>query len=170
MSIQKSAFRNQHFGFTLIELLVVLAIIGILAGLVLASLSSSRARARDAQRKSDLRQIRTALSLRQVDIGSYPNYDTGEFIRNMATSFIEAPPSTKKYLQNLPTDQKYKDTTQDYCYRSYQNAHAYILWAQLEVPSDPDRYQPLKNEPRGVIGTLDCKGITGGTRYFLESE
>jgi len=59
-------------GFTLIELLVVISIIGILATLVTANLNSARSRARDSARKSDLRNIQTALRLYFNDKGFYP--------------------------------------------------------------------------------------------------
>lgn len=59
-------------GFTLIELLVVVAIIGILASLIMANLVGIRQRARDAQRKSDLRQVQSAAELYRSDTGSYP--------------------------------------------------------------------------------------------------
>jgi len=60
-------------GFTLIELLVVIAIIGILASVVLTSLASAREKSQLARVKADLKQIRTALALLEIDTGRWPN-------------------------------------------------------------------------------------------------
>jgi len=59
-------------GFTLIELLIVIAIIGVLSTLLMANFIGVRQRARDAQRKSDIRQIQSALELYRSDNGIYP--------------------------------------------------------------------------------------------------
>ncbi len=47
--------------FTLIEMLVVIGIIALLSGIILVSLNSSRAKARDAKRISDIAQIQLSL-------------------------------------------------------------------------------------------------------------
>lgn len=59
-------------GFTIMELLVVIAIIAILASVVLASLSSTQAKARDARRMEDVSSIQKALALYSVSHGRYP--------------------------------------------------------------------------------------------------
>src|SRR3989344_6120473 len=63
--------RNFTTGFTIIELLVVILIVGVLATVVLGSFSTSRIKARNAQRMSDLTQIQLALEQYYDDFGYY---------------------------------------------------------------------------------------------------
>ena len=59
----------------MIELLVVISIIGILSSFSVVSLNTTRAKARDALRKGEMAQLRTALSLYYDDNGRYPICD-----------------------------------------------------------------------------------------------
>lgn len=68
-------------GFTLVELLVVVAIIGLLTGMVVISIQQVKAKARDAQRVSDINSLATALALYHNDFNRYPAH----------TGYIENP-------------------------------------------------------------------------------
>lgn len=108
--------------FTLIELLVVVSLIGILATLVIANMNAARERARDATRKSDLRNIQTALRLYYNDNSSYPIVSVLPAWGNSWTP----------YMNVLPADPL---TSQSYIY-TYIDSDDYILKACLENKSD----------------------------------
>lgn len=65
---------NAGFGFTLIELLIAIAIIGVLASSLVLALDpvGQIAKSRDAERKSDLKQIGIALDAYYSDNNRYP--------------------------------------------------------------------------------------------------
>ena len=58
-------------GFTLIKLLVVVAIIGILASVVVASLNTARRKATDVKVKQQLSSVRSAAETYYLSAGNY---------------------------------------------------------------------------------------------------
>jgi general secretion pathway protein G len=126
-------------GFTLIELLVVVSLIGVLATLVLANFNAARQRGRDAQRKSDLRNIQAALRLYYNDYGKYPTGAGGVIMGcgatadtacDWGTSTFAA--GTQTYMSTLPDD-PLQDITYQYTRVDLDN---YILSSCLENKSD----------------------------------
>lgn len=76
-------------GFTLIELMVVIAIIGLLASVVMASLNDVRSKARDTARIQTLRQIETALYSYYSNNGFYPKIMHGLGVESVCGSQTE---------------------------------------------------------------------------------
>lgn len=119
--------KNKTKGFTLIELLVVVAIISLLSSIVLSSLNSARAKARDARRLSDLHQIRNALELYFDDKGSYPEqYNTNSYYwisdNNYPSPIVGCPNPVGGLLGYLPSVCSYKDPQGNpYAYTSNNN-------------------------------------------------
>ena len=54
--------KRRQQGFTIVELLIVIVVIGILAALVIVQFTNIQARARDTERKSDMRAIQSKLA------------------------------------------------------------------------------------------------------------
>ena len=135
--INKRNINTKRSGFTLIELLVVISLIGILATLVLANLNAARQRGRDAQRKSDLRNIQTALRLYYNDFDKYPTNmasniagcGTGTSICIWGDPFAS---DVQTYMSTLPND-PLPDVSYSYTQIDSDN---YTLTACLENASD----------------------------------
>ena len=80
MNVYKNIPKKQNGGFTLIELLVVIFILGILATLIISNLQGARQRARDASKKTELTNLKTALRLYYNDYQKYPEQDNGIYL------------------------------------------------------------------------------------------
>ncbi|OGH09980.1 MAG: hypothetical protein A2152_03440 [Candidatus Levybacteria bacterium RBG_16_35_6] len=134
-SIFNFQFSNKK-GFTLIELLIVIVIIGILATFLMSNFVGVRQRARDAQRKADLRQIQSALELYRADQDSYPT-SVGDGA--CGGSFSEG---SNSYMGKIPCDPL---TGNAYWYSL--NSGLYTLQACLENLNDTQKDDPNQNPP-----------------------
>lgn len=84
-------------GFTLIELIVVIAIIGLLASLVTASLVKSRSRAEVTKVAAEYKSVASALELYRQTNGGYPGNE-GE-----AMNISTLAGNLSAYIQQIPS-------------------------------------------------------------------
>ncbi len=96
--------------FTLVELLVVILIIGVLATLVILSLSSSVKKSKDARAIDSIKKVQTALSQIQseqygkslTDITSLADYKVAGGAAINISTFVST--TTDKFFQSSPKD------------------------------------------------------------------
>jgi len=125
---------NCKRGFTLIELLVVVAIIGVLASVVLASLSDARGSARDSQRVQMLKQLQISLELYRNANGGYPATGSMETVYAGTDCVLSTVDSRRAdwipglvssgYIASLPAN-----TSDTGCYMYASNGRLYVLSA-----------------------------------------
>jgi len=146
-------------GFTLIELLVVISIIGILAAIAIVSFTSAQKQARDASRKSDLKQYQTALE-------QYANTHNGFYASR--TSAISAADTLCSDLgiTSCPEDPRFVvDSSQQYKYTSNgtgvgsSDATKFTLWAKLENAGSTTYWVLCSS---GIVGELASQPTAGG--------
>jgi type II secretion system protein G len=139
-------------GFTLIELLVVIAIIGLLSTIVIASLTSSKAKGRDAKRVADIRTIQLAMESYFNDNGFYP------------TALSSVAPT---YIGALPKDPSNNST--NYFYSAYNASGTancttnkpirYHLAATMES-NDTTNSSLTQDADSTTVGQTPCTGTT----------
>jgi len=151
-------------GFTLVELLVVIAIIGILAALGLYGFTTAQKKARDTQRRNDLKELKQALeAYAGSHNGFYPLSTYNGNSDNSLNSGIFAGGCTGTtpgpLCSYLPDPSKIDDPTPDATTYFYQyngqatGGDAYVLSATLEaekVGSDQALWVVCSNGMTGI--------------------
>ena len=147
-------------GFTLIELLVVISIIGLLSSLAVVSLNSARVKARDALRKADMAQMRTALNLYYMDHNQYPvcGHFDGATSPYGATVGDNEDDGSWCYINNDSVLNKGLN------YKLTSGTHPVIQ----EIPRDPKNKDNLASFDSGYIYRYVSDGVECVLAYTLE--
>jgi general secretion pathway protein G len=161
--------------FTLIELLVVIAIIGLLATISVISLNNARAKARDAKRVADVKQVQTALELYFNDKGHYPTeteFNSGSILStstNGTTTYMAIIPSATN-----PPDGSCTDGQNQFKYVASNNGTIYAIGYCVGNTTGSLAAGPKCADPTGVYdndsrfcGFVACgdSGIYDGEIY-----
>lgn len=156
-------------GFTLIELLTVIAIIAVLTAFLTLSYVAVRQRARDTQRKSDLKQIQSALELYRADNDIYPPSASSPFA-SCGNPFIGGSGNVQ-YMAKIPCDpQNPSSPTPYYYYQPASSTTTYYLAACAENVNDSGSVA-VASEPSWWTGSGAASDPLGcsSTHYFLVS-
>lgn len=152
---------NKKSGYTLIEMLMVVAIIGMLASSILIGLGSSRAKARDTRRITDLKNVQTVLELYYSKYNSYPKMaeaiGTDETLTWTELSNILISKETGLNANKIPGD-PLKSSGWTYYYGT--NGQSYVLGAKLETKD-----QSLDDDLDGTIFGVNCGTEKGDDVY-----
>jgi general secretion pathway protein G len=147
-------------GFTLIELLVAMSILAILSTIAFGSFRTAQMRSRDAQRKSDLKQISNALEMYFSDKKTYPGSSSGQILGCPTPTICawgdgELSDGITSYFKKLPED----SSGFAYYYHTLNNDKSYQIFAHLENSEDKnciDGDCTISTTPGGVNCGGNC--------------
>lgn len=131
---------KKQSGFTLLELLIVIVIIGILALLIIPNITSAPKKARDTQRKTDLKAIQKGLEEYFVSNNVYP------------AALTDLTAGNPPILKAVPTDPK-NSAPFTYTYTPAGTNTTYTLKGCLENGGD---------NGTGVATDATCTGSSKG--------
>ena len=133
-------------GFTLIEVLVAVTIIAVLTSIGIVSYQAANRRARDAKRKSDLEQVRSALEMYKADNNWYPNTGSGSWAN---TTYLGTP--LNNYLSPIPSSPKAGEV---YYYKATNSSggryYGYCLSSDMESSNPTDSCTPHSGHEYGL--------------------
>lgn len=154
--MKKACTERSRSGFTLIELLVVISIVAVLSTVGLTIFSGIQSKARDSNRKSDLRILAIALELYYQKNGKYQPSQFDQLLcdKRDITYFYN---TIYYYFSGKSYDVKDPLTSNLYCYLSDNKGTFYRLYAKLENCQDPQ-----------IIPGINCQ--TAEYNYSLASE
>ena len=121
-------------GFTLVELLIVISIIAVLTLLGATNWIAQQQKARDARRKADLEQIRSALEMYRTDKATYPIGNQTVLPAALDPKSVDPSSTEPTYISPIPKDPK---TKLAYTYVSISPGATYTLTAggmEKEIP------------------------------------
>jgi len=149
-------------GFTLLELLVSISIMAILLAVVSISTVSYLSSARDAERQSDLQNIKAAIEQYRIQNGRYPNASCGSncWSTEATTNFIEGLSSV---LSPIPNDPR-PGTGNGYAYRTNWNGTVYKLMSRGSVENTVTADHPLQ-----PCDTTFCTASCQNSSFFTRS-
>lgn len=135
---------RRQTGFTLVELLVVIGIITLLMVAIFPNFTGARQRARDSQRKTDLKSLQTALDLYKLDKKPplYPS--TGALGSSLCGQCWSSDANCgvsggNVYIKKVPCDYSGTSPTPYAYVQNPSDNLRYTLSACLENPVDPDK-------------------------------
>lgn len=151
-------------GFTLIELLVAIAIIGLLASIVVVSMSDSRERGRDSARSSQAQELLKAVEMYYSDTGGYPADGVADGGGAVQLSTISVPLRDSGYLSGIPADPSFPDST-GYHYCSSNSGASMALIVNIERAGGTSDYCAIGRGPEwpSSICTIDDALLGNGT-------
>ena len=152
--------------FTLIELMVVVAVIGFIASIIMAGLTSAQLDARDKRRIADVRQLENALQLYYTRYNTYPTEVSGangNVSTNATFKTVMAP-----FMSGVPSDPTGPaNATYYYYYDGKHNCggkeYAVIFARQMDKPANAN-YTTFLNTT--CAGVLDGEGRGGGVESY----